>query len=121
MVQNAIEICFETIDKVGYTLERMKIVEIRNMHFHKIFDVKGMRLGNQNCGFWGLILVDMEVYTQFKTIAKLAEAIRESQNLVLMPGDAFSAGNVLRYDNCISIQVFKDMLERLKEFSKILN
>jgi len=38
-----------------------------------------------------------------------------------MPGDAFGAGNVLRYDNCIGIQIFKEMLDRLKEFSKNAN
>ena len=80
MVLNAIEICYDTIDKVGYTLERMKIIEIRNMHFNKIFDVFGMRLGNQNCGFWGLIYVDMEVYKEFENITKLAKAIKEQQN-----------------------------------------
>lgn len=41
VMRNCIELCWESIDKVGYCGERMKICEIRNLHFHKIFGVEG--------------------------------------------------------------------------------
>lgn len=119
-IRNSIGLCYDTIEKVGYQLERMKIIEIRNKHFHKIFNgIMGMRLGNATAGYNNQIYVDMNVFKKYKNVTEVAKELAEKHNLHLLPGDAFGAGDVLRYDNCLSINLFKELIDRLKDFCEL--
>lgn len=97
----------------------MKIIEVRNKHFQKVFkDIRGMKLGISNAGFFNVIYVDMEEYKEFETIGKQVMCLVGEQNLHLTSGDGFGAQNLMRFDNCLNIDQFTDMVCRLTDFSK---
>lgn len=117
--RTSLETCFLSNEQTGYPKEKMKLVTMRNKHFQNVWPTNiGMGLGLANAAFNNVIHVDWNAYSDFnESTSEICKKLAEEQNQWLMPGESFGGADLLRYDNCISIQVFNDMVERLKEFS----
>ena len=117
--RTSLDLCFSSNEQIGYVNEKMKLMEMRNKHFHNIWPTEiGLKLGLSNATFNNVIHIDFNIFKMFENPTDFAKHLADEQNLIFMPGDLIRGGNLLRYDSCVNVAVFTEIINRLNEFAK---